>query len=317
MIVYNTAELAALMPDVARDLHVYSARWWLWSLVLRDIAAAFSWYGHTPDLRFVVPPGFRFAEVAPYLCNAALVAPVAVTRYPPCVSEILLSDSRDVVFQSDPFLSTIARPSPSPSKDGYTAGKPTLYISGEPRGRTIGTCKFNSEWIYKMFGQVAFNVMYNNTIRCAGLLFGSVEAISLLIDVGMIPAISAYSKTVWMDQGVLNFITSFNFPEVWDVRLIADNVTARGTEIARHVASRINVVVVPTESGWLCTVYQYAFVEGGVPQAPDGAVTGVRNTMTGAAAPCAVVHQFDRFPQLVAYVRSRWNASLADSPAID
>ena len=74
-------------------------------------------------------------------------------------SNILLSDSRDVVFQSDPF--------------DWIQGE---VLSGlEFEEMTLERCKFNSAWIRNLYGDECLRQIGANRIVCSGVTMGPVE----------------------------------------------------------------------------------------------------------------------------------------------
>ncbi len=69
-------------------------------------------------------------------------------------SHVLLSDARDVVFQSDPFAN------------------PLNLEFAEEEGR-FGESPFNDKWIQQSFGSDVFKQISGKRIFCAGTIFGS------------------------------------------------------------------------------------------------------------------------------------------------
>ena len=73
--------------------------------------------------------------------------------------QILLSDSRDVYFQDDPF------------NYNYTGEINFL------EDYKIKDCPYNSKWIIKTYGNKEFLSIANNTILCSGTVLGKNEKI--------------------------------------------------------------------------------------------------------------------------------------------
>jgi len=70
---------------------------------------------------------------------------------------VLLSDSRDVIFQSDPFEMM-------PDVDGIICGQEEVSISDE---------KFTRGWIEKGFGPTVFTSVKDQTVICSGVSIGT------------------------------------------------------------------------------------------------------------------------------------------------
>ncbi len=75
---------------------------------------------------------------------------------------ILLTDTRDVIFQSDPMAI-------DKSKE--------LYFFAEDENATIGSCLSNSQWLKSAFGTKTFANHYNKTIYCGGTTMGNYSGI--------------------------------------------------------------------------------------------------------------------------------------------
>lgn len=81
-------------------------------------------------------------------------------------SRVLLSDVRDVVFQSDPFL-------------GWSRG---LYLGMENPALTIATEPFDREWIMDAYGEAMLARIGSQQVSCSGVTFGDVNSIKKYID---------------------------------------------------------------------------------------------------------------------------------------
>lgn len=71
------------------------------------------------------------------------------------VNRVLLTDSRDVIFQANPFV----------------RNNEHLLMFSEPR--KIKECVMNSRWIQKIFGDEVFGFLADREILCAGTTIGS------------------------------------------------------------------------------------------------------------------------------------------------
>ncbi|WP_261789764.1 hypothetical protein [Synechococcus elongatus] len=75
--------------------------------------------------------------------------------------EVLLSDARDVYFQSDPF------------------GIEGIVFAEEPQ--LIASCQVNSSWVKKYLGEDEYQIISSNPVLCAGTILGErLELISFL-----------------------------------------------------------------------------------------------------------------------------------------
>ncbi|MCT0201795.1 MULTISPECIES: hypothetical protein [Synechococcaceae] len=80
------------------------------------------------------------------------------------VDSILLSDSRDVIFQGDPFASM-----------GESCNTGMEY-------RTISESTINAEWIRITYGEDGLNMLSNQTVLCSGVTIGDRESILSYLD---------------------------------------------------------------------------------------------------------------------------------------
>ena len=81
-------------------------------------------------------------------------------------SKVLLSDVRDVVFQSDPFA-------------GWDRG---LYVGMESPALTIATEPFDREWMLDAYGEAMLARIGHCQVSCSGVTFGDGESIRRYID---------------------------------------------------------------------------------------------------------------------------------------
>jgi len=77
----------------------------------------------------------------------------------PEYSQIMLTDVRDVVFQSDPFE--------------WMNDQKRVFCFEEMTGRTIGECPSNSRMVREVFGEEGWQKMQKFQISCAGVTFGT------------------------------------------------------------------------------------------------------------------------------------------------
>jgi hypothetical protein len=80
------------------------------------------------------------------------------------IERVLITDVRDVFFQSDPMISF----------PGHT-----LFCFEEDRSMSLSSCPYNSKWVLETYGEAALSRFGNSNIICSGVTVGSHE---LMID---------------------------------------------------------------------------------------------------------------------------------------
>lgn len=81
-------------------------------------------------------------------------------------SQVLLSDVRDVVFQSDPFA-------------GWARG---LYLGMESPALTIATEPFDREWMLDAYGEAMLARIGDRQVSCSGVTFGDAASVRRYVD---------------------------------------------------------------------------------------------------------------------------------------
>ncbi|WP_245134116.1 lipooligosaccharide outer core biosynthesis glycosyltransferase GtrOC6 [Acinetobacter nosocomialis] len=84
----------------------------------------------------------------------------------PDASHVLLSDVRDVFFQSNPFKNL---------------GK-GLLVGMENPAFTIGTEQYNQKWILDAYGENFYNLAKDEQVSCSGVTIGDYESINVYIN---------------------------------------------------------------------------------------------------------------------------------------
>jgi hypothetical protein len=105
-------------------------------------------------------------------------------------ANILLCDSRDVVFQRDPF----------------SGEWPPLWISEEDK--RIEECGFNSFWFKHHWGEAAFQQAKHHRVVCAGVIGGRIDLIRRFIQQSS-KAVEQLAPRIPVtdgDQGIVNFL---------------------------------------------------------------------------------------------------------------
>jgi len=111
------------------------------------------------DLRPCPKPVYR-------ICSDRFIRIAEALKDIPCEG-ILLSDTRDVVFQKNPatFL---------PSSG--------LNVYEEDHNMRIGTCNYNSKWILTGYGREVLKKLENAFISCAGVSCGDEKSMKIYLD---------------------------------------------------------------------------------------------------------------------------------------
>lgn len=144
---------------------------------------------------WVEPIGRAFL---PIVVDRFFIALQIVKQNKKNLSAVLVTDSRDVVFQGNPFEAL--------------ESNLEVSISGI-EGRTIGKCPFNSSWIEMIYGKKVLEKMIDHRIVCAGVTIGSVEAVENYLQAmcqefwDYLPKV--YSTTAY-DQGIHNYLNYSN-----------------------------------------------------------------------------------------------------------
>lgn len=103
---------------------------------------------------------------------------------------VFVSDVRDVIFQSNPFLLDTG---------------PGLACFGE--NGVIGGDNYNSNWIKDLYGDAALKYLADKTVACSGTIMGSVDSMQACLD-RMVREIQEHRGTeLWgRDQGIYNYL---------------------------------------------------------------------------------------------------------------
>ena len=307
-----------LASDYEKTLFPAIRRYHFYDMVLRDIA---------PDKDGVMPA--PTGAPGPVLFSnfdaEHLLAPHAV----------FLADSRDLVFQADPFpdfWAFVARhganpsaPPPAPLKpdlfDSRLAAEVAILVAGEARVSTLGEDDWNRGWVSWCFFDLGEAMVNSEQIYCSGTTFGTINGLRTYLRNGMLPAMRFCAKIDFekgMDQGIHNVLLhrySKERLDGWRANARAGGLyrPGGGTEMAMAqplefltlvdtLQDRLTVHVAHAEDGLICTMA--LLLRNGVHQAEDGAVLPSR----GSVRKCAVVHQFDRDAGLVTHFKRLYGA---------
>lgn len=88
-------------------------------------------------------------------------------------TQILITDFRDVFFQSNPFLY-------NPNQWSPPVAELTVFLEAIPQ-KAIYRCLFNSGWIRSCYGEQALNIVKTNPVSCSGTSLGSRDGILIYV----------------------------------------------------------------------------------------------------------------------------------------
>jgi hypothetical protein len=106
--------------------------------------------------------------------------------------KVLIADTRDIVFQSDPFNNTELS---------------NIYFYSEPE--LIGACETNSSWYKQLYGDEGLSVVKNKLIVCGGTILGKKKSIVNFIEVlwsEIVRLVQAGKAFGTCDQAVINYL---------------------------------------------------------------------------------------------------------------
>lgn len=150
-----------------------------------------------------------------------------------------------------------------------------LVISQEHR-KTIGTSYYNSKWILNCWGVTTLRNIGHNLIICSGVLMGTPKGFRVLAESFKYEIDATRGKNCYMtgiDQGFLNFLYYKN-----------------------KIPTRI--LAQPAGTGFVNTLGQY-------PKASLQYVTESGEVYNQNKFPSPMIHQYDRFPDVIAMVKKR------------
>jgi hypothetical protein len=123
----------------------------------------------------------------------------------PDVSEVMVTDIRDVLFQDDPFRGGVGR----------------LEVFAEEPPATIGGQQANSDWIRELYGPAVLAEMADKPISCSGTVFGDRESILHYLSEMRQESFWRRQPLTAHDQGIHNYL-------VWSGRLEPVTLVANG-----------------------------------------------------------------------------------------
>lgn len=163
----------------------------------------------------------------------------------PEYSQIMLTDVRDVVFQSDPFA--------------WMEDKKGVFCFEEVPGRTIGECNSNSRMVREVFGHQGVDKLRNSQISCSGVTFGTrlelLKYLERFLDLSL--AADSLRSCSGSDQGVHNWIV--HVEKLPDLELIDNEgpVFTMGCVAKEHIRFNTAGEVVNKQGDAYSVLHQY------------------------------------------------------------
>jgi hypothetical protein len=180
--------------------------------------------------------------------------------------KVLISDVRDLVFQSNPFENL-----------------PTefLYFFEEDRGIRLGNCVYNAYWMNCAYDHSVLGELFWNPILCAGTVLGSKEEIIKFLKIFKQELLTIKSarydmyRSVNIDQAILNYIAYKNRQDIkLEIKLNGDIVGTVGLTVTR-----------PEASDLITHTSEAVSINGYFP---------------------SIIHQYDRHAELVKFYSSKY-----------
>lgn len=160
-----------------------------------------------------------------------------VRAYGDSASNVLLTDSRDVLIQKDPFALLDS----------------DLATGLESEGMTINSCSINSSWIRFLYGNEGLEKLGDRQIICSGVTIGSARAIEKYL-VEMCKEIENHLPKVVssnsIDQGIHNYLIATG-------RVSIDAVNNKSGLIATLGYEKPPVLSKDQSTGLICVHHTY------------------------------------------------------------
>jgi hypothetical protein len=224
---------------------------------------------------------------------------------------VLLSDARDVVLQADPFPRFHAQLRAA-------AGEAAVLVAGEARVTKLGADDWNRGWVSFCYYDLGEAMVNEEQIYCSGTTFGTPEGVRHYITAGLLPAAGFCAEINWhkgMDQGIHNVLMHPYAPAQlahWRARADAGGPfrpnggkhpimrDPRGfLDLVEGFQRGLRVEVAHAEQGAMCTMA--LLLRDGLHRDNAGWVLPA-----AGKEKCALVHQYDRSPELVDFFRKQF-----------
>jgi hypothetical protein len=218
-------------------------------------------------------------------------------------------DTRDLVFQGDPF---------QPLREAVTGLSPSiqgvLTLALESQHIPIGSCPLNRKMVSEAFGSDAARAVATFRICNGGGLIGSILSLRDFVNSVLNPAIfwsvatadstGKFVQKPNLDQGALTFVgpamiaaASLHSTNRGAGRLAAFTALSGPKDVisrALQFAARNKILEASAEGSWICTIGYFPAIN--VEPVLDS--EGYLMSLWEPEERCRVVHQFDRFPHL-------------------
>jgi hypothetical protein len=215
-------------------------------------------------------------------------------------------DTRDMVFQDDPF---------QPLREAVTGLSPSiqgvLTLALESQHVPIGSCPINRKWVTEGFGSDAARAVATFRICNGGCLLGSIHSLRDFVESVLNPAIlwsvanmGEFVSKPSLDQGALTFVGPAMIAAAYlrstnrgAGRLAAFTALSGPKDVivrALQFAARNKILEASAEGSWICTMGYFPAIN--VQPVLDS--EGFLVSLWEPEERCRIVHQFDRFPQL-------------------
>eukprot|EP00929_Paragymnodinium_shiwhaense_P044036 TRINITY_DN22593_c0_g2_i2.p1 TRINITY_DN22593_c0_g2~~TRINITY_DN22593_c0_g2_i2.p1 ORF type:complete len:606 (+),score=73.65 TRINITY_DN22593_c0_g2_i2:114-1820(+) len=255
----------------AEYLHAYSSPA---ELVPKDIAGLVNAGGRNGGINTL-----RYLAAKAYLESTAKLGSDSL---------VILSDTRDVLFQADPFAAVQA-----------LRGTDGVWLHEEHPDRKIEECPWNrgqAEFFGSAFDKEAKEQTFVNGGVVIGSQGGVIHLITALGDV-----LRRFKDTELNDQGVLNFI--MHAREASSLRWPGLNMVQHGSGAVRNVGSEL--------FGWKGVAYTHPPKLRDVQMGFDD--EGFAAVLQADKSTAAIVHQYDRHDMLKHLLQERWSGVTSEN----
>ncbi len=244
--------LAKLQPNARLWVPIPNQRYRVFRRFANTFPAIANAYARRLRTAWITSPSRRLAiELrAAYLlnitCSRYLLARRFLLQYPETYDHIMLADSRDVIFQRDPFADL---------PPGITTGLESILVRDQPA---------NLQWLQHLYGDdPAFPMaeMISHNVICSGVTLGPAQAIEKYLEVicaEFMDKLPRMVHTPYLDQGAHNALIRTGKIEV--ARLSAngdDSIATIGTSDLSEFTRTPTGALLSTNGAPVRIVHQY------------------------------------------------------------
>ena len=240
---------------------------------------------------------------------------------------VLLTDTRDVVFQRDPFVTARALIATTAAAAATTTGRcalPPLLAVAEPAAFLMGDDPKNDPNQAAIFRREADALWAGSPPLCSGTTLAAVPAMEAYVDAMVAGMPLAAPGSAATDQALHIALIAVGAKlqrgeAEWPpgggagggahptpLPLLSEDAYVRLYGIAAALAAAAHLLVVPHEAGWVCTMSLFSLEHCWVFDEPAAGVVGAARggdssgplplllSPAVGAPPCDVIHQWDR-----------------------